>query len=82
MGDESCDARIRPFPDTRELECDLPADGHSQHRANLRDYAFPGSNTVLSWLDDDRRNFHGVWPGVCGIDQCVLPAGHHGRHQD
>lgn len=78
----SCDARIRPFPvgNDTELQCEGGDHGSSDHHATLRDYAYPGSQTRLVWLEDDRRNFHGVWPGRCQqVDGCVLPSGHHGE---
>lgn len=76
-----CDAAIRPFPDDTEVRCerDLP---HSQHEGTLRDYAFPGSATAIGWAEDDRRTFHGEWPGQCmtGDIECILPLGHRGDH--
>lgn len=77
----SCDARIRPFParlgqPDREVACE-EAGSHRSHAGVLRDYAYPGSKTVLHWEDDDRRNYRGDWPGACGrTPGCVLPAGH------
>jgi hypothetical protein len=60
------------------------ADGDDmEHQATLRDYAYPGSESVVTWLYGDRREFTGDWPGPCTENQpagCVLPAGHHGRH--
>lgn len=78
----TCTARIRPFipVNDTELRCEnLP--GHiGGHAATLRDYAYPGSTTVLSWQDTDRRTFHGHWPGACtSLDGCTLPTGHHGN---
>lgn len=89
----SCDARIRPFPvgNDTEIACELEGKSHAHeggdldgkthvHQGVLRDYAFPGSATVVSWLEGDRRNFRGVWPGRCQqLEGCVLPDGHHGR---
>jgi len=75
----SCDARIRPFPDETEVGCEQDADDHIEHVGVLRDYAYPGSTTYLRWYDDDRRNFHGEWPGACGLGPCTLPTGHNGR---
>lgn len=84
----TCDARIRPFahinPDV-EVACDRPEPaGHTQHAGTLRDYAYPGSATRITWLDDDRRSYVGSWPGPCGrptergqlSGPCTLPAGH------
>lgn len=31
-----CDAKIRPFPDTRELQCEGELDTHLNHEATLR----------------------------------------------
>jgi len=77
----SCDAKIRPFPDDTELVCERPDSRHLVHDAVLRDYAYPGSLTVIDWFDDDRRCFHGDWPGICStVPGCVLPDGHRGNH--
>lgn len=84
---ELCDARIRPMRHANEtdVECGLPADDHRRHAGVLRDYAYPGSATTVQWMEDDRRTFHGDWPGACielGVDEpCVLPADHRGGHQ-
>lgn len=80
----TCDARIRPFPvgNDTEIACELAADHPDTigHHGELRDYAYPGSSTVLVWMDDDRRNFRGDWPGRCQqVAGCVLPTGHVGR---
>lgn len=79
---DTCPWKIRPFPDDRELRCEKPmgdAPGSHVHQATLRDYAYPGSETTISWQHSDRRNFTGPWfpwqdPG------CVLPSGHRGSH--
>jgi hypothetical protein len=84
----TCDARIRPFPGgeigSTEIACELDDDGHFTHCGVLRDYAYTGSTTELKWMDDDRRNYRGAWPGPCrlvdGTLDCVLPAGHRGNH--
>ena len=76
---DACDARIRPFPDDREIACGHLG-SHEMHQGVLVDYAYPGSRTVVSWHEDDRRNFHGDWPGPC--PGCVFPVGHGGRHHD
>ena len=70
-----CPARIRPFSTPVIIECEAPADGHTTHTGALRDYAYPGSRTELTWLDNDRRNFTGDWV-ECPVRGCVLPAGH------
>lgn len=78
-----CDARIRPFPNETEVACDLHGIGeHSTHRGVVRDYAYPGSTTTIEWQEDDRRTFHGEWPGSCTEAElgCVLPRNHRGRH--
>lgn len=74
----ACDARIRPFTNATELRCEATGD-HSQHHGVLRDYAYPGSETTISWADTDRRNFRGEWI-ECPSRGCMLPAGHRGDH--
>lgn len=76
----TCDARIRPLPDDTEIACELPGDGHPMHAGELRDYAYPGSATTVRWAHDDRRSFHGPWPGPCPEAGCVLPANHPRGH--
>lgn len=74
-----CDARIRsmrPVNDT-EIVCDEVGE-HSAHKGALRDYAYPSSVTTVEWFEDDRRTFHGEWPGDCS--GCILPLGHSGNH--
>jgi hypothetical protein len=81
----TCTARIRPFRpiNNTEIHCEIDAGlSHSEHRGTLRDYAFPGSATELTWWNDDRRTFHGEWPGHCLHDECILPAGHRGEHAE
>lgn len=80
----SCDARIRPFPNSTEISCDgrcvRPDASGLRHGGALLDYAYPGSRTDITWAEDDRRTFHGAWPGACSAaDGCTLPAGHRGR---
>jgi hypothetical protein len=75
----NCDARIRPFPHAIEIACEKPLP-HMTHQGTLNDYAFPGSSTTVSWAEDDRRTFHGDWPGSCETPGCTLPAGHPRRH--
>jgi hypothetical protein len=84
-----CDAKIRPMPDDTEVECVIIQHAqlnpyHSvQHHGDLINYAYPGSSTRISWFENDRRNFHGEWPGRCPLRgllaPCVLPAGHRGE---
>jgi hypothetical protein len=51
------------------------------HAGEIRDYAYPGSVTVMEWMEDDRRTFHGEWPGDCPVlTGCMLPLGHRGSH--
>lgn len=76
----ACDAKIRPFPGPTELQCEHN-DPHPEmvpHEATLRDYAYPGSETVVSWYENDRRTFRGDWAPCSGT--CILPAGHRGNH--
>lgn len=74
-----CDARIRPFPNVVIVMCEQDADHSGAHSGALLDYAYPGSKTVLSWMEDDRRTFRGDWSD-CQSPGCILPAGHRGRH--
>lgn len=75
----SCDARIRPMVPVNDTEIVCLVDGeHARHEGELRDYAWPGSLTVVVWFEDDRRTFHGVWPGGC--PDCNLPLRHRGGH--
>lgn len=75
-----CDAKIRPFPDATELACNCDhAHGDSEHHATLRDYAYPGSATMITWFEDDRRNFRGDWV-ECVEPGCMLPGGHPRGH--
>lgn len=81
----ACDAKIRPFPNDSVVVCELNdhADNHGAHRGVLRDYAYPGSETFITWFEDDRRTYHGEWPGACtscGAHEARLPRGHAGRH--
>lgn len=80
---DSCDAAIRPFPDKHiELKCEVLTGTHTQHKHELKDYAYPGSSTVVTWFESDRRNYHGEYPGQCGtVIGCQLPVGHSGKHE-
>lgn len=83
----SCDWAIRPFTDRTEVRCEKDhPQGDQEHEGVVRDYAYPGSETKISWLAGDRREFEGNWPGFCmrlgstgGRQNCTLPATHHGR---
>lgn len=80
-----CEAKIRPFPNDTELHCEGNGDRHwalfgDPHHAVLRDYAFPGSATTMTWQEHDRRSFRGEWI-ECPDVGCVLPAGHRGGHE-
>lgn len=75
-----CDAGIRPFPGNTELSCQYSGGEHKYHKAVLEDYAYPGSRTEVQWLEDDRRNFHGDYPGICPWLNCVLPKNHRDDH--
>lgn len=75
-----CEARFRPMRPVNDIEvvCMELSDRHHWHSGAIRDYAYQGSVTVMSWADDDRRSFDGAWPGDC--PNCILPLGHHGDH--
>lgn len=77
-----CDAKLRPFRPINETElaCGNGLEEHTTHSSTLKDYAFPGSRTIMSWHEDDRRNFHGEWPGDCESKDCILPLNHRGIH--
>lgn len=81
----ACDARIRPMRPVNETEvaCSRQASGHTLHRGLIRDYAYPGSETIIEWDEADRRNFRGLFV-PCGDNDapCLLPHGHHGRHEE
>ena len=76
-----CEARIRPMVpiNDTELRCEMATHADPKHVSTLRDYAFPGSATVVQWLDDDRRNFTGPWV-ECIRPGCILPSNHRGEH--
>jgi hypothetical protein len=77
---QKCNAKIRPMMDDTEISCELTTPGHVQHTGKLLDRAYKGSVTEISWLDHDRRNYRGEWPGHCYDPHCVLPSGHKGIH--
>jgi hypothetical protein len=77
----TCDTKIRPFPNDTEISCDLEPGHDGSHHGVIRDYAYPGSATEMSWENSDRRTYHGDWPGRCEhYAGCVLPSGHRGAH--
>ena len=75
-----CDAHCRPFPTNKALDCESTELNHITHRATLKDYAYPGSSTEITWSENDRRNYHGNYPGDCSEPLCTLPLGHKGNH--
>lgn len=75
----NCTAKIRPFPNPTELACEHDGTGWHEHHATLRDYAYPGSATIITWHEADRRTYRGTWQPCTG-EECTLPAGHPGRH--
>lgn len=77
----TCDARIRTMRPINETEITCEADEpHNTHTGTIRDYAYPGSETKVNWMEDDRRTFHGEWPGDCSHVMCILPKHHRGDH--
>lgn len=77
---DTCDAAMRLDHHDIELRCELERP-HRDHQSVLRDYAIPGSVTLMTWHDQDRRCFYGDWPGACEeVEDCVLPKGHQGVH--
>ena len=82
----ACPNKIRPFRPVREveLECQGCDAGGAVHRAILRDFGFKGNETLISWMDSDRRNFTGTWR-ECKLrtgagHPCILPYNHRGDH--
>lgn len=78
----TCTAKIRPLPNDTELQCEREhhLDADDKHRAVLRDYAYPGSETAIEWFEYDRRTFHGDWTPCTWPTGCTLPATHIGNH--
>jgi len=74
-----CEAKIRPFPNPTELQCRLGSTHSGDHEAELRDYAYPGSLTEISWAEEDRRTYRGDWVECPATPACILPANHPGR---
>jgi hypothetical protein len=70
--------RVETVPDGR---FSVTCEGQPQHHAVIRDYAFKGSETVMTWEAGDRREFTGEHPGLCTgkVPGCTLHTGHHGR---
>lgn len=75
-----CSAKIRPFPNDTELQCELEDESHETHESVLRNYAYPGSETRMTWLDSDRRTFRGNWVPCPWDEGCILPLLHKGDH--
>lgn len=74
----SCQAKIRPFDNDKEILCEVFDGRHETHKGGLRDYAAPGSFTEITWLDGDRRTFRGEWKPCARLKNCTLPAEHRG----
>lgn len=76
----NCDAKLRPMRPVNETEvrCEQVGEHKGVHRGALRDYAHPGSVTVIQWLDNDRRTFYGEF--VACSASCILPINHRGEH--
>lgn len=72
-----CPAKIRPFSGNEiELVCESQHEQFlDQHFGILRDYAYKGSQTIISWYEDDRRTYRGEWPGVCGKSTNIFDTG-------
>ena len=79
----TCPAKIRPFNprDPLEVQCERGAHAATMtHEGVIRDYAYKGSETKLSWDGGDRRNFFGKFQ-PCGFQKlCTLPLKHRGNH--
>jgi hypothetical protein len=70
-----CQFRIRPFPGFQIIGCDLFEHPDTvMHQGAIRDYAYPGSVTLLNWMHDDRRPCSGEFI-ECPARGCILPAG-------
>jgi hypothetical protein len=77
-----CEAKIRPFPDYKELTCFLNEHKPEiKHVANIKNPERPSYSTDIYWYEEDRRTFRGDWI-VCDFESCILPGGHHGEHAD
>lgn len=74
-----CDARIKPFPTAVTVMCERMVGHGERHRGRLLDYAYPGSETAIEWMEADRRTFRGDW-SECDSPGCILPSSHRGRH--
>ena len=71
-----CQFRIWPFPGFQIIDCDLFEHPDTvKHQGVIRDYAYPGSVTLLNWMHADRRTFSGEFI-ACPTRGCILPAGH------
>lgn len=73
---DTCDAHIYMGPhwtfDAEDgvIDCTEPHEG-AEHATVM------SSGTRLTWFEDDRRCFHGEFPGACSkLATCPLPDGH------
>ena len=74
---EQCAAKIKPFLDKTILQCEYHAQvPHEEHFSVLKDYAYPGSETRITWMETDRRTFYGDWEAC--PENCILPISHRG----
>lgn len=75
-----CDAKIAPFSNRDViLTCEIPGDHHDQHESTLRDYAYPSSETKITWHEMDRRTFRGDLIQCEKKGHCLLPNNHRGN---
>ncbi|MDE2096432.1 MAG: hypothetical protein KGL39_04240 [Patescibacteria group bacterium] len=78
---DRCDAKIAPFNDkSKVIRCEDDMHHGGYHGGAIRGMAGPGTASVVSWAETDRRNFRGDFV-MCmkGDGLCVLPARHEGR---
>lgn len=87
---KSCDARLHASEGIGIIDCDQMHStvvDSTQHSGVVKDYAYPGSRTTITWYEHDRRNFRGGFarcgePTPTGLTMgaCILPVGHRGNH--
>lgn len=81
---KKCDARMGwknyRTSDWLVVDCDHQA-GHEGSHTGLWHHNYPGTDgtTEVSWLEDDRRTFRGVF-APCRDAACLLPEGHPRKH--